>query len=302
MSIGSSPRVRGTQGPVPSLFSVFRFIPARAGNTPGRCRKRPCRTVHPRACGEHQAIPRHGLHLDGSSPRVRGTRQALAAGPANQRFIPARAGNTIVTAAPSNCTAGSSPRVRGTLGDVIRQPLAERFIPARAGNTAVLRLSPVHGAVHPRACGEHVVVALERGDLDGSSPRVRGTRPSSLPSQASGRFIPARAGNTATARSTSSFRTVHPRACGEHRSAMSAGNVQPGSSPRVRGTLYIQQRFDLSSRFIPARAGNTKTIIALISIPSVHPRACGEHAAAEPPLSWDTRFIPARAGNTPSMV
>ena len=49
----------------------------------------------------------------GSSPRMRGTPRNLARDVANQRFIPAHAGNT--TRAPAkSVSGGSSPRMRGT--------------------------------------------------------------------------------------------------------------------------------------------------------------------------------------------
>ncbi len=132
---GSSPRVRGT----PSRDSIchldFRFIPAGAGNT---LSKRGCympSAVHPRGCGEHDFLQQCLLHLHGSSPRVRGTRDHSRLIVHLARFIPAGAGNTRrprqdrgrPAVHPRGCgehrlmipagfrTDGSSPRVRGTL-------------------------------------------------------------------------------------------------------------------------------------------------------------------------------------------
>ncbi len=95
MHIGSSPRVRGTRDHRADVAARVRFIPACAGNTvvvhvPVR-RK----SVHPRVCGEHEARLDLGVQRIGSSPRVRGTRQANAARLARNRFIPACAGNTL---------------------------------------------------------------------------------------------------------------------------------------------------------------------------------------------------------------
>ena len=71
---GSSPRVRGTPVQLAPERVYYWFIPACAGNTrPGNRRPAPD-TVHPRVCGEHEAVraePRRDL-----------------------RFIPACAGNT----------------------------------------------------------------------------------------------------------------------------------------------------------------------------------------------------------------
>ncbi len=55
---------------------------------------------------------------------------------------------------------------------------------------------------------------------------------------------------------------VHPRACGEHWPALSLEKQASGSSPRVRGTHIIHQQEIEPPRFIPARAGNTQSLVA----------------------------------------
>ena len=94
-SVGSSPRVRGTERVADGSFRADRFIPACAGNSsraPGLSSENP---VHPRVCGE-QADPRLGRRKKiGSSPRVRGTACALRDLPGGGRFIPACAGNRV---------------------------------------------------------------------------------------------------------------------------------------------------------------------------------------------------------------
>ena len=279
---GSSPRGRGTHSP--------------AALAP--------QAVHPRAGGEHTVSPRPNIALSaGSSPRGRGTharRRAVAsratvhpraggehvaravAGRFNevavvQRFIPARAGNTLchahrfipARAGNTGQVAGSSPRGRGTRFTRQRGgPAPIRFIPARAGNTS---------------CGLSV-----RPD-SGSSPRGRGTQPMGRSPRRP--IIP-----------------VHPRAGGEHNAPPSvrfiparAGNtgctgfppVSVGSSPRGRG--HTRRILACPNRFIPARAGNTASI-GSCAPRTVHPRAGGEHVRPRAPDVQ--RFIPARAGNT----
>ena len=49
--------------------------------------------------------------------------------------------------------------------------------------------------VHPRVCGEHLVVSLSRASTFGSSPRVRGTLAKGNMTDEERRFIPACAGN-----------------------------------------------------------------------------------------------------------
>ena len=72
---GSSPRVRGTDGPAADRGRAWRFIPACAGNSIRPGLSVLSVSVHPRMCGE-QELTRLSATLDGgSSPRVRGTAQ-----------------------------------------------------------------------------------------------------------------------------------------------------------------------------------------------------------------------------------
>ena len=91
---GSSPRARGTHGWKPGSVYWVRFIPASAGNTPGRRSPDRMPSVHPRERGEH-IVPVHP-HGDprGSTPRARGTPGDRGRGAVVGRFIPASAGNT----------------------------------------------------------------------------------------------------------------------------------------------------------------------------------------------------------------
>src|SRR5690625_6302531 len=94
---GSSPRVRGTRPCTERRIARGRFSPAGAGNTATRIFGTGYRSVHPRGCGEHQTTRLNSMPINGSSPRVRGTLQALIVFVCNSRFIPAGAGNTVVS-------------------------------------------------------------------------------------------------------------------------------------------------------------------------------------------------------------
>jgi len=180
-------------------------------------RRRTRRTVHPRSRGEHTERDLDKASRTGSSPLARGTRLVAVHRIAGRRFIPARAGNTVRAA--------------------FRQPLA---------------------SVHPRSRGEHAHRAAPDERRVGSSPLARGTRTRSAVAKVNafgssplargtllrhrrplrrGRFIPARAGNTAAASAPAAPGAVHPRSRGEH--------GRPVQVPLAGG------------RFIPARAGNT---------------------------------------------
>ena len=175
-------------------------------------------------------------------------------------------------------------------------------------------------AVHPRVCGEHHYAERAALVFIGSSPRLRGTLPIPKPPKRSGRFIPASAGNTLWMRLPASRPTVHPRVCGEHSTPGGSARPCTGSSPRLRGTRFIEPVNDHRPRFIPASAGNTPCTSGSGNIVTVHPRVCGEHVqsvkfpsssnGSSPRLRGtpeyrltdmdNDRFIPASAGNTPS--
>jgi len=103
---------RGT--PLQQLLfcTVYRFIPARAGNTKSRPLNTGRRPVHPRTRGEHSSSACSAFQYSGSSPHARGTPPEAPDEGGNRRFIPARAGNTNQSI-PRFPTSSVHPRTRG---------------------------------------------------------------------------------------------------------------------------------------------------------------------------------------------
>ena len=316
---GSSPRVRGTLRHRRAHGLGLRFIPACAGNSAWSTRKPTSPAVHPRVCGELWRQRFCRPLMTGSSPRVRGTRAvALALAVSDRRFIPACAGNSSPQPLPLRPRAvhprvcgellghrfahlgsrGSSPRVRGTPGVGSANGRHHRFIPACAGNSVRSTSSNTSTPVHPRVCGELGAIQIAADSLDGSSPRVRGTRPTGKGSANSRRFIPACAGNSKSRRLARTPRPVHPRVCGELDQSSSGTPRKGGSSPRVRGTRAGGQRGQRCGRFIPACAGNSGRAFLQRPTTTVHPRVCGELHQWTDQGPQDGRFIPACAGNS----
>ena len=73
---------------------------------------------------------------------------------------------------------------------------------------------------------------------------------------ADARFIPAYAGNASVRNQPKTGQPVHPRVCGERACISAMSLIESGSSPRMRGTPTIECWPILSTRFIPAYAGN----------------------------------------------
>ena len=154
LTIGSSPRVRGTPPSRNTAHLDSRFIPAGAGNAAISRFSTGAISVHPRGCGERGDFALFDRRDFGSSPRVRGTRLLQKQACIDARFIPAGAGNAPVFSRdaladavhPRGCGErlslamweangpGSSPRVRGTPWPGARGASCCRFIPAGAGN------------------------------------------------------------------------------------------------------------------------------------------------------------------------
>ena len=296
------------------------------------------KAVHPRSRGEHTRGCFNAYTLSGSSPLARGTQIQRTAERICNRFIPARAGNTSSrSCGVGGCSVhprsrgehtrgcfnaytlpGSSPLARGTPVPAAATTVQHRFIPARAGNTGSTIVSRRSTTVHPRSRGEHIEMSSPAARFFGSSPLARGTHQRMFQCAYPTRFIPARAGNTASIAVCSAFVSVHPRSRGEHNRRSTLDTRLPGSSPLARGILPGNPGCASNLRFIPARAGNTIGSSPCGTHIPVHPRSRGEHtraliassfAAGSSPLARGTplscsacpptlRFIPARAGNT----
>ena len=258
----------------------------------------------------------------GSSPRVRGTRAVRRAFEAVLPVHPRVCGELRQGGWLRSEQPGSSPRVRGTPRPRPSTAPSPRFIPACAGNSRPRSRAAQSSTVHPRVCGELIVVAQSHVVMYGSSPRVRGTLHLRTNHLARGRFIPACAGNSPAWRLGKGSCSVHPRVCGELRRGGVLAVRGAGSSPRVRGTRPFSRPMSRHCRFIPACAGNSAPAVPELTDLTVHPRVCGELSALRLAIAANSgssprvrgtpalgcrrdhrhRFIPACAGNSPTFA
>ena len=112
MRVGSSPHVRGARRPRQPGIRPNGIIPACAGSTQVRLRRRPWTEDHPRMCGEHRSGFNALFFLTGSSPHVRGARKDSPLRRCHSGIIPACAGSTL-TLAVSRSRARDHPRMCG---------------------------------------------------------------------------------------------------------------------------------------------------------------------------------------------
>ena len=152
---GSSPLTRGIRTANLALYSLARFIPAHAGNTPLPTLAEAGSRVHPRSRGEYNQKGNFPSCRQGSSPLTRGIHRHDDQRNLCSGFIPAHAGNTgrytvdhqhsevhprsrgeyPLLSQQRQTLQGSSPLTRGIPGQFEGVAIQIRFIPAHAGNT-----------------------------------------------------------------------------------------------------------------------------------------------------------------------
>ncbi len=109
---GSSPLARGAHRRHERARRGPGLIPARAGSTCRRSRRRARCPAHPRSRGEHLEADVLRVEWQGSSPLARGARCERDPRVVAGRLIPARAGSTRPRPVPTQ-SAGAHPRSRG---------------------------------------------------------------------------------------------------------------------------------------------------------------------------------------------
>ena len=193
---GSSPLARGLR--VASCFVASRrgIIPARAGFTTARHRRRSSPRDHPRSRGVYGQDVAVAWPVHGSSPLARGLRCRCPAAARRRRIIPARAGFTTFANA-AIFAQRDHPRSRG-----VYVPLGVDVHPTRGS-------SPLARGLRGRRA--------RRAGTSGSSPLARGLLMSAQAVSPHGGIIPARAGFTCLCFVRTFVRRDHPRSRGVYR-------------------------------------------------------------------------------------
>ena len=226
---------------------------------------------------------------------MRGSRIQFCLFLCRDRSIPASAGQPppaaisaiVLEVYPRECGAASSasgsggpvsglsPRVRGSHG------LSRRFqhrcgsIPASAGQpTSQIPVISLW-AVYPRECGAARARVWDSIEVEGLSPRVRGSQAITLHQPYATRSIPASAGQPRHGLDQAPGCQVYPRECGAAYMANGSANSPPGLSPRVRGSPTYPPDRAAWLGSIPASAGQPDDSTNASRPTAVYPRECG---------------------------
>ena len=211
--------MRGALGIIINRKKTRGIIPACAGSTDDRHRRRHRLWDYPRMCGKHQCTVFSKCPQEGSSPHVRGARTSCITRQRRRGIIPACAGNTLGNLGsadflrdhPRMCgehwkeggatgqQVGSSPHVRGAWVARPSPDSGPGIIPACAGSMDARCCAGSQGRDHPRMCGEYVPYCAMAVSYWGSSPHVRGAFEDVEHQPDVGGIIPACAGSIRTA-------------------------------------------------------------------------------------------------------
>ena len=172
---------------------------------------------------------------------------------------------------------GSSPLSRGIHNGGVAPEISGGIIPALAGNTMCCWTKSSCGKDHPRSRGEYVHQSGPVPAGPGSSPLSRGIPGARLQPLSMIRIIPALAGNTSTTPANIALRGDHPRSRGEYVAGGVVLSEVEGSSPLSRGIHVVDGSRFVTSRIIPALAGNTTHLGRGLRPPPDHPRSRGEY-------------------------
>ena len=149
--------------------------------------------------------------------------------------------------------------------------------PAHAGKTYGQEIGRRCVTDHPRTCGENHFNALHSVINDGSPPHMRGKPLRESTKIECMRITPAHAGKTSHSPECPPMRADHPRTCGENFRLLSSVVSMSGSPPHMRGKLLTPFNLSLFTRITPAHAGKTAFQSFIGSLPTDHPRTCGEN-------------------------
>ena len=211
---GLSPRTRGSHGTAEEAAVASRSIPAHAGEPRTRRIRSGAGGVYPRARGGAEEAEGSPRGQAGLSPRTRGSLSSISRTASERGSIPAHAGeprqgspvarrSKVYPRARGGAMCwppcprlpwGLSPRTRGSLPGPQPRRSPSGSIPAHAGEPGSRSSQISFSRVYPRARGGATCGAAINHEIQGLSPRTRGSQEVMQPGPDLNRSIPAHAG------------------------------------------------------------------------------------------------------------
>ena len=127
--------------------------------------------------------------------------------------------------------------MRGKPFPFLRVRASSRITPADAGKTCAWKPIRLVSPDHPRGCGENVDTGVEKLEIAGSPPRMRGKPNIAHLTRLIHGITPADAGKTGFLVVRAKQAEDHPRGCGENQKRLFKTGRIYGSPPRMRGKL-----------------------------------------------------------------
>ena len=278
------------------LRIIHGITPAYAGKREGPKNAQSKVGDHPRVCGEKCIPLTRGHGRQGLPPRMRGKVQlgeidlqdiwitpayAGKSGPCPDRVPPAGdhprvCGEKSQSTSASPRALGSPPRMRGKGVKQSNSRIRMGITPAYAGKSCIYRSTTSISWDHPRVCGEKRKDRLDYYVPQGSPPRMRGKDVPILSNPPANGITPAYAGKSLTASCGNTGKKDHPRVCGEKKLTFDAGQLIPGSPPRMRGKVMLWIPYGQHFGITPAYAGKSGCPASALQNRWDHPRVCGE--------------------------
>ena len=171
--------------------------------------------------------------------------------------------------------SGLSPRVRGSHREAPIVCTCCGPIPACAGEPGFSLRKIMRQRAYPRVCGGAFSRNAAAERPEGLSPRVRGSPLEQAFVHAPRGPIPACAGEPRQARRASARIRAYPRVCGGASASAASISSYSGLSPRVRGSLPMDEGASIRTGPIPACAGEPMWPCEFAQPFRAYPRECG---------------------------
>ena len=270
-------------------------------------------TVYPHVCGAAIQLDTVSARRAGLSPRVWGSHDVAGYAGGGRRSIPTCVGQPLVNrlrpsaimvyphvcgaaiwnAFPFAHASGLSPRVWGSHQPALPCPTFFRSIPTCVGQPNREEMPCPFLTVYPHVCGAASTSARRPWAGRGLSPRVWGSQKMKLYHGTTQRSIPTCVGQPDGIAIKKCEVGVYPHVCGAATVSRLAHPLRSGLSPRVWGSLILEQVLFAATGSIPTCVGQPLGWLNTMRMPQVYPHVCGA-ARCKEKILWKRKGLSPR--------